>query len=84
MTWYPPKPKGRPSKLKSKWFPEQQFLGRPRQLAGCTARDIVEVAFEIREDELRKKYRKREAGMEKRRKAAIAKVSLAKMPWDDE
>ncbi len=66
------------SRLKSKWFPEQNSPDRPRRLAGYTARDIVDAAYAIKADEYEKKRRR----YEEKQKAAVANVSLAIMPWD--
>lgn len=72
----------RPNKLEPKWYPERNVPNRPKQLAGRTALDIVDAAYAIKADEFTKKQRRHEETSEKRHKAKIAKVSLAKMPWD--
>ncbi len=81
--WPTKKPRRRPSRLKSKWLPELHTPHRPQQLAGRTARDIVEAAYAIKADEYAKKQRRIDEDSETKHKAAVAAVTLAKMPWDD-
>ena len=74
----------KPQKLIPKYNPG---LNAPRRhtssLAGRTAHDIVDAAYAIRNDEWIKKHNKNEAKLEAKHKAAVAAVSLQKMPWDE-
>ncbi len=54
------------------------------RLACHTARDIVEAAQAIANDEWIKKHKRQDERMERKHRAAVKAVSLAKMPWDED
>ena len=69
-------------RFKKMWNPQFTPPDRPHKVAGVTAADIVGAAMAIANDEWCKKHARRDERIKLKHRAAIAAVSLQKMPWD--